>query len=633
MTAKQPYRREKQAELPQQFQQAANLYHQGELDQALATCKAILLAEPNHVDTVHLRGVIHYQQGQVAAALDDFSAALKMQPANLAVLSNVGAIYASLGDFAAALVNYDKMLAIQSDDAETLNSRGEALMKLTRPEEALASFDRALLYHPDHAETLSNRGNALLELSRPAEALASYDKALALKPDYAEAYNNRGNALMELRRFTGALASYDKACALKPDYTDVLINRGNALKELSHLEEALASYDRALAFDPGSAESHLNKGTLLAELGQLDAAVQAIETAIELAPRRARFYYNLTVCKQFRSGDIYLEAMEKLAQDIASFTLDEQISLHFGLGKALADIGEHERSFQHLQNGNALMRKQILYDETATLELFERTKIVFTSKLMRRDKGLGDPSSAPIFILGMPRSGTSLIEQILASHPQVFGAGEVADLSDTVVEFSGTETALYFPEYLSRLTREQLRQLGTNYVNRLRMKASAAERVTNKTPDNFRFIGLIHMALPNARIIHVRRDPIDTCLSCFSKWFAGNNLPYTYDLAELGRFYRAYESLMAHWRSVLPPGVMIDLQYEEVVADLEGQVHRILAHCGLEWDPHCLAFHKTARQVRTASRAQVRRPIYKSSVGRWLPYEQFLGPLFTALKP
>jgi hypothetical protein len=253
---------------------------------------------------------------------------------------------------------------------------------------------------------------------------------------------------------------------------------------------------------------------------------------------------------------------------------------------------------------------------------------------MRSNEGVGGPSRAPVFIIGMPRSGTTLVEQILASHPQVFGAGEIADFEKAAAGLGGVVAeALHSPEAVSLISADQFRRLGASYVERLAAVAPAgAARITNKTPGNFVLAGLIHLALPNARLIHISREPADTCLSCFSSLFVGN-LPYAYDLGELGRYYRAYEALMAHWREALPRGVMLDVRYEELVADLEGQARRIVGHCGLEWDARCLDFHQNRRQVRTASAAQVREPIYKSSVGRWRRYEPFLGPLLAELRP
>ena len=233
----------------------------------------------------------------------------------------------------------------------------------------------------------------------------------------------------------------------------------------------------------------------------------------------------------------------------------------------------------------------------------------------------------------MPRSGTTLIEQILDSHPEVYGAGEINDLQAAAFERGGaTAATLSAPESAWRMRPEDFLGLGEAYLARLQSRSGSATRIVNKTNENFRHAGLIALALPQARIIHVRREPLDTCVSCFSTLFL-EDLPYTYDLAELGRYYRAYEALMAHWRRVLPPGMMLEVRYEDVVADLEGEGRRILAHCGLDWDPRCLDFHKNDRSVRTASATQVRQPINARSVGRWRAYEPFLGPLIEALGP
>ena len=234
----------------------------------------------------------------------------------------------------------------------------------------------------------------------------------------------------------------------------------------------------------------------------------------------------------------------------------------------------------------------------------------------------------------MPRSGSSLIEQVLASHSRVFGAGEIADFNAAAASLAGPGGALPkpFPELAAEMTAEQFRRVGSHYVNGLRSRAPAAERITDKTLGNFLFAGLIHLALPNARIIHARRDPVDTCLSCFSKLFA-SQMSFTYDLAELGRYYRAYDALMAHWRKVLPAGVMLEVQYEDMVADFEPQARRIVEHCGLEWEEACLRFHTTQRPVKTASATQVREPLYRAAVGRSQSYRALLSPLLSALGP
>ena len=495
-------------------------------------------------------------------------------------------------------------------------------------EDAERLYGEVLSVQPDHVQALCNRGAALRDLERPAQALASYDRALALQPDHVWSLNNRGVALIDLKRPADALASFDRALALKPDYAEALNNRGKALMSLDPAPDpdlALASYQRAISLKPDYAEAYDNKGMLLIELGRITEAAEAIERAVSLAPGRARFYYHLAETRRMQGADPQLSAMLAMARDMTTLGPDEQIDLHFALAKALADAGDHARSFEHLAQGNALKRAHVAYDEAATLRTFERTRKAFTRKLMAKAKRAGDPSAAPVFIVGMPRSGTTLVEQVLAGHPEVSAMGETNAFADAMAA-EGVD----FPGGVPKMAAEALRRLGARYLDRIRAAAPDASRITNKRPDNFRFAGLIHLALPGAHIIHVRRDARDTCVSCFSKLF-GVEVGYSFDLAELGRYHRAYQALMAHWRVVLPEGVMLEVDYEALVADLEGQSRRILAHCGVDWDPRCLDFHMSERRVRTASAAQVRRPIYTSSIGRWRIYEPFLGPLFDAL--
>jgi len=234
-------------------------------------------------------------------------------------------------------------------------------------------------------------------------------------------------------------------------------------------------------------------------------------------------------------------------------------------------------------------------------------------------------------VLGMPRSGTTLVEQIIASHPMVYGAGELHAFNDIILSVRGPNgNPLPFPEFVPALDASALKQFGARYVESVRKLAPRGLRFTDKMPSNFYFVGLIHLALPNAKIIHTVRDPVDTCISCFTKLFSAEQ-NHTYDLGELGRYYKRYEALMAHWRRVLPRGRILDVRYEEVIDDLERQARRIISHCGLAWDEHCLSFHETKRPVRTASATQVRQPIYKSAVGRWRVYEEHLGPLLSSL--
>jgi tetratricopeptide (TPR) repeat protein len=457
--------------------------------------------------------------------------------------------------------------------------------------------------------------------------MTHYRAALQIRPDYAEAHANLGNVLQSQEKLDEAVAHYQQALALKPDYPKAYNNLGNALRSQGRSDEAATAYRQALALKPNYSEGYNNLANLLRDLANVEEARVAAEKAVELSPANLAFHYGLAISKRFVPGDRQLEALEAIASDETSLSTDDRIYLHFALAKGYDDVGDYERSFARLLQANSLKRQQIVYDESIVYGLFARLQQVFTAALIRDKRGLGDPSSVPIFIIGMPRSGTTLIEQILASHPKVFGAGELMNLANAVVRLSRKAP---FPGAISTMAGEELRELGAHYVAEIRQLAPEADRIIDKMPANFRLAGLIHLALPNARIIHVRRDPLDTCLSCFSKLF-GNDQPFSYDLGELGRYYRGYEMLMEHWRRVLPPGVMLEVQYEQLVADLEGEGRRIVGHCGLEWDAACLSFHDTERQVRTASAVQVRQPIYRSSIGRWRAYEQHLAPLIEAL--
>jgi hypothetical protein len=442
-----------------------------------------------------------------------------------------------------------------------------------------------------------------------------------------------GNAFRALGQLAEAVASYETAIAKKPEFAAARNNLGNTLQALERPDDALAQFEAAVAIEPDFAEAYDNIGKALTGLGRLADSRQAFENAVKYAPRRASFYHSLALSKQFSIGDPHLAALESLARDIGALRIDERIHLHFAFAKALADLGQYERSFQHLLSGNLLKRRRIGYDEHAELGTIERIRSVFTAQLMHPRRSVGDRSRVPIFILGMPRSGSTLVEQILASHRRVFGGGERPAMRMAVEGLAGPQgSEELFPEVVPTLAPEQLNQIGKRYIAELRKAAPTAHRITDKLPVNFRFIGLIHLALPNARIIHTHRNPIDTCLSNFSILFAENHQPYTYDLGELGRYYRAYEELMEHWRAVLPPDAMLEVQYEDVVADIENQARRIIAHCGLEWDDACLAFHTVSRPVWTASARQVRQPLYSSSVGRWRPYKDLLRPLIEALE-
>jgi tetratricopeptide (TPR) repeat protein len=373
-------------------------------------------------------------------------------------------------------------------------------------------------------------------------------------------------------------------------------------------------------------------GSVHLETGDLDAAKAAFTRAMGLAPDNPNVLFSLAMAGKVRAGNPVIANLEALLERESSMPSRAREQLHFGLAKAYEDTGDRARAFEHQLKGNTIHRKRASYDEARRMNLFEEIQRVFNADLFASARGLGDSSDTPIFIVGMPRSGSTLIEQILASHPKFYGAGERNTFPDCVdFVHRHLPPSWVFPNAEAILSPGLLAELGSTYVEQVRALAPEAPRIVDKLLSNCRFVGLIHLALPHARIIHAMRDPIDTCLSNFSRLYADTGQEFTYDLAELGRYYRAYQKMMAHWHSVLPPGVMLDVSYESVVHDFDTTARRIVAHCGLDWDDACTSFHETKRPVSTASVVQVRQPLYKSSVGRWRPDPELLEPLITAL--
>jgi tetratricopeptide (TPR) repeat protein len=582
----------------------------------------------HHAEAYHTLANALLRLKRPGAAIVHYAKALAITPNHAEAHNNLGMALQVLGRLEEAAAHYEKALAIKPELVGAHCNLGSLLRIRGCPEAAVAHYEQALLTAPDDAQAHCNLGNALNALGRPREAMAHYTRALAIKPDFAKAHNNLGNLLQRFGSPKQAMVHYQQALAIAPDYAAAHCNLGSALLSLNRSTDAMLHYEKALAINNDLAEAQHGVGIALQALGELEEAVAAFERAIRLAPRRSDFHLALAQCKRFTADDPRLAAMETLARDMIALSDNNQIALHFALGKAYADLAQHQRAFAHLAAGNALKRRRTAYDEAQTLRRFAELRATFTPELMQTHRGVGDPSAVPLFVVGMPRSGTTLIEQILSSHPRVFGAGEISDFRESIPNVNANDAVIAVPQAV--LSAPALRQLAARYLDRIRSTAPTADRIVDKMPANFAFVGLIHLALPNARIIHALRDPIDTCLSCFSILFVDEQ-PYAYDLGELGRYYRGYHALMDYWRTILPPDVLLEVRYEDLVHDLEGQARRIVAHCDLPWEDRCLDFHQTSRSVRTASCVQVRQPIYRGSVGRWRAYANQLKPLLQAL--
>ena len=554
-------------------------------------------------------------------------------------------------------------MSLEPNDIAALNNLGAVQQMLGRPDLAAESYRKALVLDPGHAEAHSNLAAALGVLGSYDEALAHAHRAIELKADFVNPYVHaalaeasrgafdealqwtetappqaqesapilivRADILRQLHRHEEGTDACRRALALDPESSDAYNSLGLLLQEQARDDEAIAAFDRATALAPTATLPLANKGAALTQCGRLDEAVAVIERAHALDPGSASIWYTRAMTKQFDLDTVEIAAMEELAAPDRTPSYTDRLYLHFALGGAYLERNDAERAFHHLDAGNRMKRAQLRYDADAAERRIEAIAAAFPPALIAEAPSTGFPSELPVFVVGMPRSGTTLVEQILASHPHVYGAGELRHF-EAEVQRAAREQGRDYPGFMASLRPAEYCEIGRAYLAKIEAARPPAARVVDKMVTNSLYAGLIHLALPRARIIFCRRDPLDTCLSCYSKLFT-SGLEFSYDLVELGRYHRAHDRLMDHWRSVLPSGNFLEIDYESVVADLEAAARRLIAFCGLEWSPSCLRFHETRRPVRTASMVQVRRPLFRSSIGRWRQFRAHLAPLIEVL--
>lgn len=492
---------------------------------------------------------------------------------------------------------------------------------------ALELYTLVLKQAPAQAEIHNNRGVLLQAMQRYDEALASYDQAIALKPGYANAHFNRGTVLKKLSRRDDALASYDRALALKPEHAEAHNNRGVVLQELKRYAEALASYDQVIALNPAHAEAHNNRGIVLANLGRMAEAEKAFARALALKPGFADSLFNLAHIRDHQNADA---ADLKIISDLLAqpgLGSDEREHLHFSLGKICDDSGRYEEAFAHFQTANQLRNARVAYQPALVEKMTDAIIAVFNRDFLARPRAFSTDDPSPIFIVGMPRSGTTLLASMLSNHPRIAAAGELPTLGDLLAELPKILPAgTAYPEAARQLTAAAADHLIAGYRRRLRRDVdSSIPYVIDKNPLNFRHVGLITQLFPQARILHCTRHPAATCLSNYFQRFP-LYLDFSFDLRNIGHFYREYARLMAHWES-LPHLRLLGVRYEDMILHTEPTARALLEFLGLEWDDRCLATHTNRFPVETASQWQVRQPIYQDSLEHWRHYEAHLDPL------
>ena len=496
------------------------------------------------------------------------------------------------------------------------------LKQMGKINESLVVGQKSVQLDPQDAGAHNNLGVLLQHAQgRLKEAEESCRQAITLKPDYAEAHYNLGNTLKKQGRLDEAEASYTQAITLKPDYAEAHYNLGNTLKELGRLEEAETNYRKAIALKPDYAEAHNNLGVTLQELGRLDEAETNYRKAIALKPDYAEAHRYLTLLKKFDAQDKQYSKMQELYLD-KNISEEQRCHINFGLAKACEDLGDLEKAFQHYREGNVLRKKLLNYNINQDIELFRQIK--FTYPRIEQNSLTPDKLSKnlmPIFIVGLPRSGTTIVEQIISSHSKVTGAGEL----NFATQFGSS-----IARGLSDSNTDSLINFRERYLFKLQSVSNGNLIVTDKMPQNFRYIGLLAAAFPEAKIVHVKRNPAAVCWANYKQYFVVKSTGYCNTIDDVISYHKLYESLMVFWTNTLSKRIY-NLDYEQLTVNQESETRQLIDYLDLDWDEKCLSPQNNKRNVATASNVQIRKKVYRGSSEQWKKYQPFLNGAFDSL--
>jgi tetratricopeptide (TPR) repeat protein len=648
----------------------------GQTDRAIECCRTGLRLQPNYPEAANNLGLALLQSGKQTEAIEHFQMALRMRPNFAMAYNNLANALRTQGDEASAIDHFRKAVECDPALAEAQSNLGQLLCERQQLPEALEHCEKAVQLRPQFAEGHSNLGNVLREMGRLDDARRHYVEALRLNPAIGMIYNNMAQLLQEEGHYDEAFAWYQQALARDRNTPRIFCNLASALGEKDRHDEAIAQYEIALKLDPNCPEAHnglgfiyhelgrdeeaekcyrtalrckadfapahCNLGTLLEELNDLEEAEKCFRTALQHEPNHAGAMAQLATMLRSKLPDEDLAALRRLL-DEPDMLDGKRAVLHFGLAQALDARKQYAEAAEHLRQGNALAlaawsKRGESYEGAKHAEFVSQMLATCSPALFERTRGLGLDSELPVFIVGLPRSGTTLIEQILASHSQVYGAGELRFARE---DFESLPAAMkHQPDpltsiasepglaCLAKLDREVIQTVAQQHLDRLRALNGTALRIVDKMPDNYMYLGMLAVLFPKAKFIHCRRDLRDVAVSCWITNF--RQIRWANDTDQILSRFREYQRLINHWRSTLPVGVL-EVAYEDTVADLEGTARKLLSWCGLDWEPACLEFHQTERPVRTASVTQVRQPLYSRSVARWKHYEPALADLFAQL--
>jgi tetratricopeptide (TPR) repeat protein len=651
------------------LRRALALHQAGRLGEAEAGYRQALSEEPGSPEALHFLGLVAYQFDRPAEAVDLIARAIAIRP-NPIFWYNLGHAYFALKDYPAAENAFRQSVVQAPAYAEALFHLGNMHRARNDTDGAAHYYRRAVAAKPDFADAHANLGLLLNEMGdahvaikhledahrlRPEDAkilvnlgvvrmrvssyqaITDFQRALSLEPGHADATLNLAKVLSWNQRHGEAIEYYQAALARDPGNENIRIALASSLAETNRFEEAARHYEMAAASKPSSAEPLVTLGNLYRRFGRFEDGYQYHLRARQLDPENCDALAGILRYMKSRVSPEETARIGRLA-DSPSMPHEKRRHLHFALAECKDSGGDYDAAFYHMDRGNELRRVELEpqngpYDPEKEAAAVDRIIAAFDDRYFSRTRTFGIATKLPVFVVGMPRSGTTLCEQILASHSRIHGAGELTDIGRYVDELrragSTASENLENTGYAAHLTANTVQSLATRHLSRLEALAPGAMRVVDKMPMNYFHLGFIATLFPAALVIHCRRDAMDIGLSCYSKDFDRVAI-WASDLRAIGHVYRQYVRLMHHWRRVCPLR-MLELQYEDVVTDLEGSARRLIDFCGLEWEDGCLRFHETARMVKTASLEQVRRPVYDSSVGRWHKYEKHLAPLWRAL--
>lgn len=626
----------------------------------------ILKVVPNHPKAVLLLGAARRRAGDPAAAVDLLEALVKLQPNSAAACFELGLALGAAGRGEEAVKSLRRAVALKPDLTDAWRTLGDHLTAMGDSDGADAAYAQHIRYSTrdprllepalalcenriavaeallrEHLKRQPTDVAAIRMLAEVAARLGRYgdagnllERCLELAPGFSAARHNYAVVLLRQNRAVEALTEVDRLLTTEPRNPGYRNLKAAILGRIGEYDQSLHIYDEVVAEYPGNPKVWMSYGHALKTAGRQEASIKAYRKSIELRPEFGEAWWSLANLKTVRFEPSDLDAMHR-GIERPDLPDEDQFHFHFAIGKALEDAGNFEQSFRHYLEGNRLRRKYIRYDAAETTEHVQRSKVLFTAEFFAERLGAGAQSPDPIFIVGLPRAGSTLLEQILSSHSAVEGTMELPDMLVMARKLGGRKTRAEtsrYPEVLAELEPVELRALGERYLEQTRVQRKTGKpRFIDKMPNNFAHVGLIHLILPNARIIDARRHPLGCCFSGFKQHFArGHN--FSYSLEEIGRYYANYVELMAHFDSVLP-GRILRVYYEAMIEDTEREVHRLLAHCGLPFEEQCLRFYESDRAVRTASSEQVRTPIFREGLYHWRNFDPWLGPLKDALGP